>query len=80
LKYFFFFFNFSLFFSSNFYKEWFPFIKESKNIKLVDRATKVGYLLLDIPMVPMREAYVYGLGVDRMDENGDIIIISRTIC
>jgi hypothetical protein len=31
-------------------------------------------------MVPMREAYVYGLGVDRMDENGDIIIISRTIC
>lgn len=45
----------SLIYEIDLYNQWFPFVKESSVIKDLDKATRIGYLLLDIPMISPRE-------------------------
>ncbi|KAL4476819.1 hypothetical protein ABPG72_010656 [Tetrahymena utriculariae] len=61
------------------YQMWFPFCKVGKNMKTVDKACKVVYLKMDIPFISDREAFVHGIGVNRLHKDGSIIIMARSI-
>jgi len=61
------------------FKNWVPFCDKSYTIKKIKRAEKVVYLKLGLPILSDREAYMDGFGVDRLDENGTILIICKTI-
>jgi hypothetical protein len=45
----------------------------------VKRAEKVVYLKLGLPILSDREAYMDGFGVDRLDEEGKIVLICKTL-
>lgn len=58
------------------YKEWLPFCKHATNLKTVDRATKIAYLKMDLPIMSDREVYLYGCGINKFDLDGSIMIIA----
>ena len=60
-------------------KEWLPFCSHAYNIKSVDLSSKVAYLKMELPLISDREMYLYGIGIDKLEENGKILIISKTI-
>lgn len=61
------------------YKDWLPFCNNSANLKTVDDACKIVYLKSSPPFISDREAYVHGMGVDRLKQDGSIYIIGRSI-
>jgi len=48
-------------------------------VKRISKAFKIAYFLLDLPFIYNREAYVKGIGVDRLEENGTILILSGSV-
>ena len=61
------------------YTQWFPFCKYAKNIKTVDKARKVVHVKVDPPFVSDREVFIHGIGIDRLNEDGSIVIMARSI-
>lgn len=62
-----------------YFKDYVPFTKEGWLVKDIRKATKVGYALMDVPMVSKRECYFYGAGFNLLDEFGTIPLISKSI-
>jgi len=62
------------------YSSWMPFCKEAKEIKKMSRASKACYIKASLPPpVSDREAYAYGIGFDRLNVNGSVLIVSKSI-
>ena len=61
------------------YKKWVPFCNFGQNLKSVDKASKVVYLKTDPPFISDRELFLYGLGIDRLEHNGTIVIMAKSI-
>lgn len=62
-----------------YFKDYLPFIEEGKLLKEVRRATKLGYALMDVPMISKRECYFYGVGFNLLEEYGCIPMVSKSI-
>ena len=63
----------------NNYDKWCPFCNKGQDIREVTPLEKLCYLTLKIPFISTRYAYFYGLGIDRIDENGTILIYGEGI-
>jgi len=63
----------------NLAKEYLPFMDEGRMVKEIRRATKVGYALMDVPLISKRECYYYGVGYNLLHEYGSIPLVSKTI-
>lgn len=48
-------------------------------MKKIGKAFKIAYFHLDLPFISNRETYIKGIGVDRLDENGTILIVSGSV-
>ena len=59
--------------------EFVPFIERSNNIKIVHKARKVAYSFLNFPVISNRETYFYAEGFDRLEENGTMVLMSKSI-
>jgi hypothetical protein len=69
-----------LFYEPDGYKMWSPFVQESHEIKKLFRAGTATKLKWNLPPpVFAREGYLIGVGFDRLQENGSLLLISRTI-
>jgi hypothetical protein len=69
-----------LFYEPDGYKLWSPFVSESSEIKKLFRAGTATRLKWNLPPpVSAREGYLIGVGFDRLEENGSLLLISRTI-
>jgi hypothetical protein len=69
-----------LFYEPNGYKMWSPFVQESNEIKKLFRAGTAIRLKWNLPPpISGREGYLIGVGFDRLQENGSLLLLSRTI-
>lgn len=48
-------------------------------VKKINKACKVFYNEMNLPIISNRELYSFGFGINKLDENGSIYIISKTI-
>ena len=63
----------------NLFDKWVPFCKKGVDIKETSPLEKICYLSFGIPFISDRYAYFYGLGMDRIDTNGTIMIYGEGI-
>ena len=63
----------------NLYNNWVPFCHYAENLYDISPLEKICYLKLKIPFLTERYAYFYGMGIDRIEENGSIIIYGEGI-
>jgi hypothetical protein len=69
-----------LFYEPDGYKAWSPFVSESSELKKLFRAGTATKLKWNLPPpVFGREGYLIGVGFDRLQENGSLLLISKTI-
>jgi hypothetical protein len=69
-----------LFYEPEGYKMWSPFVQESNEVKKLFRAGTATRLKWSLPPpVFGREGYLIGVGFNRLQENGSLLLISRTI-
>ncbi|KAL4466538.1 hypothetical protein ABPG72_010589 [Tetrahymena utriculariae] len=61
------------------FKNWFPFCKHAYTIKKPKKGEKIGYFEMNLPFISNREAYIQGVGIDRLEVNGTILIKCKTI-
>ena len=61
------------------FKNWVPFCDESKTIKKINKAEKVAYFSVSMPLFATRESYLRGMGVNRMKYDGSLWIIGNSI-
>jgi len=70
----------TLIYETELYNLWVPFLSQAEQLKIIHRASKVAYLRLGLPYpLSDREVYLGGIGVDRLDENGTILILAGSI-
>lgn len=63
----------------NLYNHWVPFCTKGENLYDLSPLEKVCYLQFKIPFLAERYAYFYAMGIDRIDENGTIVIYGEGI-
>lgn len=56
-----------------------PDVKECREDKKLDRNHKIGYCLYDIPILALREVAYEGVGYNRLNHNGTILLYSQSI-
>ncbi len=61
------------------YKKWCPFTKISENINQIGKAKKIAYFIVNIPIITNRDFLIYGFGINRIKENGTVLLLSRSI-
>ena len=61
------------------YKKWCPYTNISENLSQPGKAKKCAYFVLDIPIITNRDFLVYGFGINRIKENGTVLLLSRSI-
>jgi len=62
------------------WSHWVPFMKRSSQVKRLHRTAAVYYLELGLPYpLSNREVHLYGYGVNRLKENGSILILAESI-
>ena len=61
------------------YKHLVPFCDKAFTIKQIDLFTKVASTIMYFPFISDRETLFVGEGIDRLNENGTILLQSRTI-
>lgn len=64
----------SMIYELSLYKDWVPFVKESKDLKTPTKASKIGYLKFSLPFISDREGFFYGQGIDRINSHGTILV------
>jgi hypothetical protein len=70
----------TLLYEINLWSHWFPFIKRTAEVKRIHRGAAVYYLELGLPYpLQNRETHIYGFGVDRLRENGTILILAESV-
>lgn len=62
-----------------YHKDYVPFVEEAIMVKEIRKATKIGYVCIDVPMISKRECYFYGVGFNLLEETGSIPLISKSI-
>ena len=61
------------------WREWVPFLSQSECLKNVHRASKAVYMRMGLPPpLSDRDAFLAGIGVDLMEENGAVVVLSRS--
>ena len=50
-----------------------------KQIAKPKKGEKIGYFEMNLPFIHNREAYIKGMGVDRLEENGTLLIKCKSI-
>lgn len=62
------------------YTKWMPFCSQARLVKQINRATKSFYIKCSLPPpICGREMYGYGGGFDRLQKNGSILLVSKSI-
>ena len=61
------------------YKKWCPYTEISENLSQPGKAKKCAYFVLNIPIITNRDFLVYGFGINRIKENGTVLLLSRSI-
>jgi len=62
------------------YTKWMPFCSQARLVKQINRAAKSFYVKCSLPPpICGREMYGYGGGFDRLQKNGSILLVSKSI-
>jgi len=69
----------SLMYEPDGFNHWVPFCKGAKLVKHLHRAAHSYWLNYGLMIIPDRDCYCYGIGVDRLDKNGSVLLISKKI-
>ncbi|CAD8209303.1 unnamed protein product [Paramecium pentaurelia] len=69
----------SLIYETELYPQWFPFCKDSKTILQPDKATKILHMHSSPPVISDRELCVKGWGVNNLEYDGSVLILSHSI-
>ena len=69
----------SLIYEVNYYKKWYPYCHVSETLNQPGKAKKCVYMIVEIPIIKNRDFLVYGFGINRLRENGTILILCRGI-
>lgn len=69
----------SIIYEVNYYSKWYPFCHVSETLNQPGKAKKCVYMMVEIPVIKNRDFLVYGFGVNRLRENGTILILCRGI-
>ncbi|EGR28771.1 protein kinase domain protein [Ichthyophthirius multifiliis] len=69
----------ALIYEVDLFTEWLPFCKQSYTIAKFKKSQKTAYFEMGLPFIHNRDAYIEGIGIDRLDVNGTILIKCRSI-
>jgi hypothetical protein len=69
----------SIMYEIELYTEWFPFCRQARLLKPINRCAKAAYLRMNLPMVTDREVYLLGFGVDLISESGTFQVCCRSL-
>lgn len=69
----------SIIYEVNYYNKWYPFCHVSETVNQPGKAKKCVYMVVEIPIIKDRDFLVYGFGINRLRENGTILILCRGI-
>jgi hypothetical protein len=70
----------TLIYENELYTQWVPFMSKSDPIKVIHRGSKVAYMKLGLPFpLSDRDICLAGLGVDRLEENGTILVLAGSV-
>jgi hypothetical protein len=62
------------------WSHWVPFMKKTSQVKRIHRTAAVYYLELGLPYpLSNREVHLYGYGVNRLKENGSVLILAESV-
>jgi hypothetical protein len=61
------------------YPKWFPFCRLSEVLNQPGKAKKVVYMISAIPVISDRDFLIYGFGINKLKEEGTILILCRSI-
>lgn len=61
------------------YKEWMPFCQSGTDLKNCTKYDRIAEFDLHVPFINDRGAFCYGIGVNRLDHNDTILIVSKSI-
>ena len=61
------------------YKHWNSFVTISETLKQPGKAKKCGYFVVNLPIIYCRDFLIYGFGINRIKENGTILLLCRGI-
>jgi len=69
-----------LFYEPEGYKMWVPFSKETQQLKRISRAGFYMKMKWNLPPpISTREGYMIGAGIERLEENGSFLLMSKTV-
>jgi hypothetical protein len=69
----------SIIYEVNYYCKWYPFCKVSTTVNQPGKAKKCVYMIVEIPIIKDRDFFVYGFGINRLREDGTVLILCRGI-
>jgi len=59
---------------------WIPFLNKTQEIQAIHRGAKMYYLEANLPFpLSKRDMHVYGTGLNRLYENGTVLVIAKSI-
>lgn len=61
------------------YSQWVPFCKESLDIENISALEKIAFLKFSFPLLADRCAFIHGIAMDRIEENGTMVICGEGI-
>ena len=69
----------SMIYEIDYYKHWNSFVTISETLKQPGKAKKCGYFVVNLPIIYCRDFLIYGFGINRIKENGSILLLCRGI-
>ncbi|CAK76300.1 unnamed protein product (macronuclear) [Paramecium tetraurelia] len=69
----------ALIYQTELFNNWVPFCKVSKGLKTPGLGHKICYIMMDLPVLSNREAYIRGYGVDKLEQSKSFLICCQTI-
>lgn len=69
----------SIMYEVNYYCKWYPFCHVSETLDQPGKAKKCVHMIVNLPIIKDRDFLIYGFGINRLRENGTILILCRGI-
>lgn len=69
----------SMIYEIDYYKHWNSFVTISETLEQPGKAKKCGYFVVNLPIIYCRDFLIYGFGINRIKENGTILLLCRGI-
>ncbi len=69
----------SLIYEVEYYPKWFPFNSSTNCLVQPGKAKKLIHMVSNLPVISDRDFLVYGFGINRMKENGTIMLLCRSV-